>query len=123
VRRLLFCSVLVAVAACHRDRPADADIAPATRIDGKLEIPYPPELFAKRIQGEALLYLYVDSTGAVVNDSSRIAKTSGQAAFDAAALEAAPHLRFTPAHRGTVPVAAPIQVPIKFTLPDSLKAK
>jgi TonB family protein len=113
----------VATAACHRDPPAEGEITPATRVAGTLEIPYPPELFTKRVEGEVLLYLFVDSAGAIVNDSSRIAKSSGQAAFDAAALEAAPHLRFTPAHRGTVPVAAPIQVPIKFTLPDSLKAK
>jgi TonB family protein len=113
----------VAGIACHRDRPREGDITPATRIAGNTEIPYPPELFTRRIEGQVMLYLYVDSAGAVVNDSTRIARSSGQAAFDAAALEAAPHLRFTPAHRGTVPVAAPIQVPIIFTLPDSLKAK
>jgi len=124
VRPLVLFIALVAGFGCHRDRPKEGEITPAVRIASKTEIPYPPELFAKRIEGQVLLYLFVDSTGAIVNDSTRIAKSSGQAAFDAAALEAAPHLRFTPAHRGAVPVAAPIQVPIIFTLPDSVsKAK
>lgn len=68
-----------------------------------------------------MLYLVVDSAGLVVRDSTRIVKSSGQTAFDAAALEAAPALHFTPAHRGAVPVTAPIQIPIRFTLPDSIK--
>ena len=120
MHRLLSLTLLLAGIACHGDRPKEGEITPAVRIPGKTDIPYPPELFARRIEGQVMLYLFIDSTGAIVNDSTRIAKSSGQAAFDAAALEAAPHLRFTPAHRGTVPIAAPIQVPIIFTLPDSI---
>ena len=37
------------------------------------------------------------------------------------ALSIDPALRFTPARRGDTAVAAPIQVPIHFTLPDSLR--
>ena len=112
--------LVLAALACSREAPPEADLTPAVRIADRVEIPYPPELFAQRIEGHVMLYLFVDSTGTVVNDSTRIATSSGQAAFDAAALEAAPRLRFTPAHLGTVPVAAPIQVPIIFTLPDSI---
>ena len=68
-----------------------------------------------------LLYLVVDSTGATLRDSTRVARSSGQAAFDAAALEAAAGLHFKPATRAGVPLTAPIQVPIRFTLPDSIK--
>ncbi len=122
--RKLLSTLVLAALACGRKTPPDADVTPAVRLTSKTDIPYPPELFARRIEGQVMLYLFVDSTGAIVNDSTRIAKSSGQAAFDAAALEAAPHLRFTPAHRGAVPVAAPIQVPIIFSLPDSVsKAK
>ena len=84
-------------------------------------IPYPPDLFARHIEGEVLLYLVIDATGRPVSDSTRVAKSSGQTAFDAAALEAAATLHFTPASRGGVPVSAPIQIPIRFTLPDSIK--
>lgn len=105
---------------CGRKPPAEEPIAPAVLVPGQPEIPYPVELFNRRIQGEVMLYLVVDSSGAVIRDSTRIASTSGEAAFDAAALQAAQSLRFTPAHQGPTPVMAPIQVPIRFTLPDSL---
>lgn len=96
------------------------DIVPAV-LSTQPAIPYPPELYANRIEGEVMLYLVVDSTGAALRDSTRVVRSSGQAAFDAAALEAAPGLHFTAARRGTVPVTAPIRVPIRFTLPDSIK--
>ena len=103
------------------NRPAPApDLVPAT-LSSEPAIPFPPELFAKRIEGEVLLYLVVDSTGATLRDSTRVARSSGQAAFDAAALEAAAGLHFKPATRAGVPLTAPIQVPIRFTLPDSIK--
>ncbi len=90
-------------------------------IEGQDPIPYPTELFSQGVQGEVMLYLVVDSTGTVIRDSTRIEKSSGQSAFDAAALQAAPTLRFSPARRGDTAVVAPIQVPIHFTLPDSLQ--
>lgn len=101
--------------------PAPApELVPAT-LSSEPAIPFPPELFAKRIEGEVMLYLVVDSTGAPMRDSTRVAKSSGQAGFDAAALEAAAGLHFTPATRAGVPVTAAIQIPIRFTLPDSIK--
>ncbi len=120
---MLLLALALAIIACGRKTPPEGELSPAVLVSGKPEIPYPPELFNRRVEGEVLLYLVVDSTGEVLRDSTRIAKSSGQSAFDAAALEAAARLRFTPAHRGDVPVEAPIQVPIIFTLPDSLKAK
>ena len=50
------------------------------------------------------------------------ASQAGQSAFDAAALQAAPTLKFTPARRGDTAVVAPIQVPIHFSIPDSLQS-
>jgi TonB family protein len=112
---LIFCP------GCARQATPANEVAPATLVSGQASIPYPPDLYSRRLEGEVMLYLVVDSTGLVVRDSTRIAKSSGQAAFDAAALEAAPGLHFAPAHRGAVAVMAPIQVPIRFTLPDSVK--
>ena len=65
--------------------------------------------------------MVVDSDGSVVRDSTRIAGSSGQTAFDSAALVAAATLRFAPARQGRAAVSAAIQVPIRFTLPDSLR--
>lgn len=109
----------VLASGCGEKPPAAEPITPAVPVS-EPDIPYPPDLFNRRIQGEVMLYLVVDTAGAVVRDSTRIAISSGEAAFDAAALQAAQSLRFTPARQGTTPVVAPIQVPIRFTLPDSL---
>lgn len=109
------------MAACH-GAPPPAVVTPAVLVSGASTIPYPPDLFARHIQGNVLLYLVVDSTGQVVRDSTRVATSSGQAAFDSAALAAAPRLVFTPAHRGKIAVTAPIQVPINFDIPDSVAA-
>lgn len=120
IRKLTYAGLALAVIGCRKTPPPETPLTPAVPIAGQPEIPYPTELFNRRIQGEVMLYLVVDTTGGVIRDSTRIATSSGQAAFDAAALEAAQSLRFTPAHRGDTIVVAPIRVPIRFTLPDSL---
>lgn len=112
---------IILVAACSDAAPTPGEFTPPAPIEGQEPIPYPPELFAQAVEGEVMLYVVVDSTGAVIRDSTRIERSSGQQAFDAAALTAAPTLRFTPATRGDTAVQAAIQVPIQFTLPDSLK--
>jgi protein TonB len=109
------------LAACAGDPPPAGEFSPAVPIEGQDPIPYPAELFSSGVEGEVMLYLVVDSTGAVIRDSTRIESSSGQSAFDAAALQAAPTLRFTPARRGDTAITAPIKVPIRFTLPDSLR--
>lgn len=111
---------LVCCLGCARRASTANDLVPAT-LSTQPAIPYPPELYARRVEGEVMLYLVIDSTGAALRDSTRVIKSSGQAAFDAAALEAASGLHFTAARRGTVPVTAPIQIPIRFTLPDTIK--
>jgi protein TonB len=106
--------------ACSPEAPVAGEFHPAVPIEGQEPIPYPAELFSQRVEGQVMLYLVVDSSGAVLRDSTRIEESSGHAAFDAAALQAAPTLRFVPARRGDTAVVAPIQVPIQFVLPDSL---
>lgn len=113
--------VLTLLVACGDDPPVAGVFTPAEPIAGQEPIPYPAELFSDRVEGEVMLYLVVDSAGTVIRDSTRIEKSSGQSAFDAAALQAAPTLRFLPARRGDTAVTAPIQVPIRFTLPDSMR--
>lgn len=111
---------LLLLAACAGEAPVAGEFQPAVPIDGQDPIPYPADLFSSRTEGEVMLYLVVDSTGVVIRDSTRVESSSGHSAFDAAALQAAPALRFTPARRGDTAVTAPIKVPIRFTLPDSL---
>lgn len=127
-RSVVLC-LLLGLIACGEDADTDApqpessDITPAVPIAQQNPIPYPPALYAQGIEGEVMLYLFVDASGAVIHDSTRIAESSGHNEFDAAALQAAPSLRFVPAHRGDSAVSAPIQVPIRFTLPDSAQVR
>lgn len=116
-----FALTLLIVAACGGSADPDDAVTPAAPIPGQPEIPYPTELFTRGVEGEVLLYLVVDSSGAVIRDSTRIARSSGQSAFDAAAMAAAPAMQFTPARRGGIAVTHPIQVPVRFTISDSLR--
>jgi protein TonB len=120
--RAFMLSLALAATACGGGEPVPGEFTPAVSLDSMPPIPYPADLFEQRVEGEVMLYLVIDSAGYVVRDSTRIEKSSGKPAFDAAALEAAPALRFAPARRGDTAVTAPLQVPIRFTLPDSLQA-
>jgi len=78
---------------------------------------YPPELYEQRIEGDVTLRIHVDTSGAVVAESVRVAETSGNALFDAAAMQGAPALLFRPARLDGRPVALTVLFPVKFRLP------
>jgi protein TonB len=78
---------------------------------------YPLELYEQRVEGDVTLRIHVDSSGAVVADSLRIAETSGNAMLDAAALQGAPALQFRPARLGGRAVPLTVLFPVKFRLP------
>ncbi len=85
-------------------------------------VQYPPDLFAQRVEGTVVLRLYVDSTGALIADSTRIRESSGHPGLDSAALAAVPDLRFAPALRSGVPVGTAFEQPIIFQQPGSGEA-
>jgi TonB family protein len=120
MRRSVLLVALLAACTGEPKPDPEGDVVPPVPVAGQPELPFPPELYAQRIEGEVLLYLVVDSTGAVLRDSTKIAKSSGRVEFDAAAMKAAPTLQFTPATRNGVAVMHAIQVPIRFTIPDTL---
>jgi len=82
-------------------------------------VQYPPDLFAQRVEGTVVLRLFVDSTGAVIPDSTRIRESSGHPGLDSAALGAVPALRFAPALRNGVPVSTAFEQPIIFQQPGT----
>jgi TonB family protein len=95
---------------------------PPVAINPVSPVRYPPALLAQGIEGRVLLRLYVDSTGNVIADSTRIAESSGYPALDSAALVGAPELRFAPAlHQGQA-IAAPFLQPVQFRSPRSSTA-
>jgi len=98
------------LAACAGD-PA-ADTPPV--LQGEADVDYPPDLFVQGVAGTTELQLFVDSTGVVVPDSTRVLTSSGTAALDSAALAAVPRLRYTPGQRNGRAVAMPFVQPIQF---------
>ena len=83
---------------------------------------YPQALLEQGIEGRVLLRLFVDSTGRLLTDSTRIAESSGYPALDSAALRGAAGLRFSPALRHGQPVAAPFLQPVHFRNPSTRSA-
>src|SRR5438876_10038739 len=77
-------------------------------------IAYPPALFEQKVEGDVTLRLFVDSTGKLIPESTRVAEPSGYPALDSAALAGAGTLRFAPAKRGGVAVAAAFLQPVEF---------
>ena len=82
-------------------------------------IQYPPRLFDQRVEGDVVLRLFVDSTGRLAAESTRVAESSGYPALDSAALAGARRLRFAPARRRGVPAATAFLQPIEFRHPQA----
>src|SRR2546428_10112467 len=77
-------------------------------------IAYPPALFEQKVEGDVTLRLFVDSTGKLLPESTRVAEPSGYPALDSAALAGSTTLRFAPAKRHGVPVATEFLQPVAF---------
>jgi TonB family protein len=77
-------------------------------------IAYPPALFEQKIEGDVTLRLFVDSTGRLLPESTRVAESSGYPALDSAALAGSPGLRFAPAKRHGIAVATAFLQPVEF---------
>lgn len=98
-------------------RPGSPNLAPVM-INDALPFRYPVELYVKRVQGNVLLRLHVDSSGRVIPDSTRLAQSSGFPSLDSAALAGAGRLRFRAARRSGVPIAVSLLFPVHFRHPD-----
>jgi TonB family protein len=121
---------LAAAGGCHRRTdttvtlPADAAGEPArgdgppVALDAESPVEYPPTLFQLRISGTVLLRLFIDESGHLVPDSSRVQESSGYPALDSAALAAAPRLHYAPALRNGTAVATYFTQPVRFRHPD-----
>ncbi len=114
---------LATVAACGggdantgRTPPPPAE-EPPVALNADVPIAYPPGLYDRNVDGEVLLRLYIDSAGKLVPESTRVAESSGYAAFDSAAVSGAPQLTFAPAKRHGLPVATAFVQPVEFRHP------
>jgi protein TonB len=94
------------------------DVAPVM-LNKELPFRYPPALYAQKVQGNVTLRIYIDSNGAIVSDSTRVAETSGFNALDSAAMKGSRDLKFEPAKTRGQPVPVSILLPVYFRHPDA----
>jgi TonB family protein len=94
------------------------DVAPVM-LNKELPFRYPPALYAQKVQGNVTLRIYIDSNGAIVPESTRVAETSGFNALDSAAMKGSRDLRFEPAKTQGQPVPVSILLPVFFRHPDA----
>lgn len=88
-------------------------------LNDDLPFHYPPALYAQKVQGNVTLRLYVERTGQVTSDSTRIEESSGYAGLDSAAVKGSQDLRFAPAKLRGEPLGVSILFPVYFRHPDA----
>lgn len=88
-------------------------------INTDLPFRYPVALYARRVQGNVTLRLYVDRDGQVRTDSTRIEESSGYAALDSAAVKGSQELRFVPAKLRGEPMPTTVLFPVYFRHPEA----
>jgi len=76
-------------------------------------------LFDRGVEGEVVLRLFIDSTGKVVPESSRVGESSGSRSLDSAALDGSKQLRYAPAKRRGVPITTWFLQPVEFRQPQA----
>jgi TonB family protein len=79
---------------------------------------YPPALFAQKVQGNVTLRIFIDSTGAVLSDSTSVEESSGYPGLDSAAVKGTEALRYQPAMLGGNPIGVSILLPVYFRHPE-----
>lgn len=81
-------------------------------VERNLRAEYPPVLREAGVAGNTLVWIFIDTTGAVTE--SRVYRSSGHDALDQAALRVADGMRYSPARNREEPVGVWVQVPITF---------
>lgn len=106
------------IAQALQARAAHLDEVPE-RLNTELPFRYPAALYARRVQGNVTLRLYVDRDGQVHSDSTRIEESSGYVSLDSAAVKGSQELRFVPAKRRGEAVATMVLFPVYFRHPEA----
>lgn len=124
-RRVLAAMLAAAICGCgskssNGARSADdaVDEAPVM-VNRDLPFRYPASLYARRIQGNVTLRLYVDTDGRALPESTRIEESSGYPDLDSAAVRGSRDLQFVPAKLHGEPRAVPVLFPVYFRHPEA----
>ena len=98
--------------------PLHPDEAPKM-LNKELPFHYPSDLFAKKVQGNVTLRLFIDRDGHVRPDSTQVVESSGYASFDSAAIRGSQELKFVPAKTKGEPQSVTILFPVYFRFPGA----
>ncbi|HUO52714.1 MAG TPA: energy transducer TonB [Gemmatimonadaceae bacterium] len=127
---LLPAAVIIAGAACPSpdttkkavDALAEANAPPdqlPVMENQELPFKYPDRLYSSKIQANVVLGIFIDSTGMVWPESTRVVHGSGYPLLDSAAVHGAPQLHYRPAMRKGKPVGVTIKLPVFFRYPGA----
>jgi protein TonB len=86
----------------------------------ELPFKYPPELYARRVQGNVTLRIHIDTAGRVSPESTTVVESSGYPALDSAAVTGSRVLQFRPASTKGAPLAISVLFPVYFRHPEAL---
>ena len=119
--------LLVALAACQKtgeDGDAFSGVGPRpdvlpVMLNKELPFKYPPSLYAKKVQANVTLRVYIDKEGGIVPESTHVAESSGFPPLDSAAVRGSGELRFIPAKTRGQAVPVSILFPVYFRHPDA----
>ena len=121
---MMLIAVLAALA-CKGDQPEGfSGVGPRPdelpqMLNKELPFRYPPSLYAKKVQANVTLRVYIDKEGQIVADSTHVAESSGYAALDSAAVRGSTELRFIPAKTRGQAVPVSILFPVYFRHPEA----
>lgn len=87
--------------------------------NSQLPFRYPPELYARRVQGNVTLRIHIDTAGRISPESTTVVETSGYPALDSAAVTGARVLQFRPAFAKGAPLAISVLFPVYFRHPEA----
>lgn len=117
-------SVLLALGgiACGGSGPAPSSgnppaEEPPVAVNAEPAVQYPPDLYDRRVEGDVVLRLFVDSSGRLSPESTRVSESSGFPGLDSAAVRGAAQLRYAPARRHGLPVATAFLQTVEFRRP------
>src|SRR6478672_10547227 len=97
---------------------ARPDVLPVM-LNKDLPFRYPASLYAKKVQANVTLRVFIDKEGQVVSESTHVAESSGFPPLDSAAVRGSGELRFIPAKTRGEAVPVSILFPVYFRHPDA----
>jgi TonB family protein len=97
------------------DRPDESPVL----VNKVLPFRYPAPLYARKVQGNVTLRLFIDPDGRVRAESTRVEESSGIGSLDSAAVLGSQDLRFVPAKLHGEPMAVVVLFPVYFRHPEA----